>query len=62
VEKSKAKDDYGSEKERETESLELQITDLCIEDGEENADAEEDDIDWDSPKNETDAKLKKRGF
>jgi hypothetical protein len=59
VEKSKAKDDYGKEKERENESLELQITDMAFDQDDGKSD---DDIDWDSSKKETDDKLKKRGF
>jgi hypothetical protein len=60
VEKSKSKDDYGNEKERENESLELQIVAMCLEDGEEKD--EEEDIDWDDRRDKVDSRLRKRGF
>ena len=53
---SKSKDDYGNNK-TESQSIEIQLTDICLEDGE-----GEESLGWDDDKNSADGKLKKRNF
>jgi len=62
VEKSKGGYTGGTDdKDKENQALELQITDIALDKGEEE-EAEKDKLDWDSPKGMTDKVLKEKGF